>query len=263
MCALSREQVRLLDRLAAEEYGIPSIVLMENAGRSVADIILECLRKEGRATDTTTAAIFCGSGNNGGDGYVIARHLHNAGLKVAVYSAADPAKLSGDAATQRTIVEKMRLPLYSLMNDDDLTALQPQLERSQILVDALLGTGFSGELRPHLASIIRCCNDLAINGRKMFAVDVPSGLDCNSGQPSNATIRADVTVTFVAAKQGFNHPDARPCLGRVVVATIGTPPELLERVGSTENTFGAKPQPKARYEEVKPQMNTDKHRFCY
>jgi NAD(P)H-hydrate epimerase len=244
MQTLTREQVRLLDRLATEEYGIPSLVLMENAGRSVADVVLECLRKEGRAPqfsppsqggDTegvATAAIFCGSGNNGGDGYVVARHLHNAGLKVAVYSAADPAKITGDAAVQRQIVEKMKLPLYPLMNEEDLTGLRPQLEETHILVDALLGTGFTGELRPHLAAIVRRCNALAINGRKLIAVDVPSGLDCNTGKPSSVTIRADVTVTFVASKQGFNHPDARPYLGRVVVATIGTPPELLERVAT-------------------------------
>jgi len=99
-----------------------------------------------------------------------------------------------------------------------------------VLVDALLGTGFSGALRPHMAELIAACNALRQSGRRTVAVDLPSGLDCDSGQPSQPTIEADVTVTFVAAKPGFLQPAAQPYLGRVRVAGIGTPPELLREV---------------------------------
>jgi len=96
------------------------------------------------------------------------------------------------------------------------------------VVDALLGTGFRGEVRAHLADVIERCNALA--GPKVVAIDLPSGLDCDTGQPSNATIQADVTVTFVAPKVGFDAPGATRYTGRVVVADIGTPPSLIDRV---------------------------------
>ncbi|MCY3018748.1 MAG: NAD(P)H-hydrate epimerase [Planctomycetota bacterium] len=231
MLTLSRDQLRRLDKMATEQLGIPGVVLMENAGRAVAEEALKAAAAT-RERDPTRVpvAVVCGGGNNGGDGYVAARHLHNAGLRVTVFSAADPARLSGDAAVHRGIAEKIGLDCRLILDETQLHAAEPQLEAAQVFVDALLGTGFTGELRPHLAAIIRRCNALALADRKVVAVDVPSGLDCDTGVPANPTFRADVTVTFVAMKKGFLTMQAKPYLGRVVVASIGTPPELADKV---------------------------------
>ena len=258
-----------LDRLASSELGIPGVVLMENAGRSVAEVIFDLLSSEPRALASggprpcgrgpeTRVAILCGGGNNGGDGYVVARHLYNRGLRVAVFAASDPRRLTGDAAIHAAIIDKMasgragfqpasgrdardteggqearaprRLECHEIMTEEQLNAARPCLEEADILVDALLGTGFSGDVRAPLAAVIRCCNELGAQGKKIVAVDVPSGLDCQTGQPSSATVRADVTVTFVALKAGFLQPEAKAFLGRVVIGGIGTPPELIKRV---------------------------------
>lgn len=235
MLILSRDQVRRVDRIAIEQYGIPGVVLMENAGRSAAEEALKLVANSAGprfSAGNVKAAIFCGGGNNGGDGYVIARHLHNAGVQAVVYAAADPRSLSGDAAINRAIVEKMHLDCREILDDGQLNAATPDLEQSHLLVDALLGTGFSGAVRPHLAAVIRRLNAVALHDKKVLAVDVPSGLDCDSGVPSNPTVRADVTVTFVAMKKGFQNVQAKPCLGRIVVAGIGAPREILDQLGS-------------------------------
>ena len=242
MLVLSREQVRKADRIAIDEYKIPGVVLMENAGRSVADEVLALGRTLGFSRETIDGwqpvkggaalhvAVLCGGGNNGGDGYVIARHLHNAGVIATVYAAIDPVELRGDAAINRAIIDTMELPRIDILDDGELNAATPELEKAHILVDALLGTGFKGEVRPHLANVIRRCNALALNDKKVVAVDVPSGLDCDTGAPSNSTVRADVTVTFVAMKKGFANMNAKPYTGRVVVAGIGAPRELIDRI---------------------------------
>jgi NAD(P)H-hydrate epimerase len=228
MQAFSREQMRHLDRLAITELGIPGVVLMENAGRSVAEVVLQLL--ESGTAKKARIAVLCGGGNNGGDGYVIARHLHNRGQTVTLFAAADPRRLTGDAAIHANICAKLKLECRKIFTAEKLAAAETRLAEADLLVDALLGTGFSGEAREPLASVIRCCNELAAQGKKIVAVDVPSGLDCQTGLPSSATIRADVTVTFVALKAGFLRPEAQPFLGRIIIGDIGTPPELRERV---------------------------------
>jgi len=236
---LSREQVRRIDLFAINELRIPGVVLMENAGRAVADETLKLAQEAGLLKyhegelqmQDLNVAVVCGGGNNGGDGYVIARHLYNAGCDVVVYAATDPEELQGDAAINRLIIEKMEMERFNILEEEQLEAAEKDLERANIIVDALLGTGFSGDVRPHTAAVIRRLNALSLqDGRKVVAVDVPSGLDCDNGQPGVATIRADVTVTFVAVKKGFANPNSQTYTGRVVVAGIGTPPELLDRV---------------------------------
>ena len=229
MLILSRDQVRRIDQLAIERYGIPGVVLMENAGRNASGVILDCLRERAITPEKSCVAILCGGGNNGGDGYVIARHLHNNGCAVTVFAAVDPAKLTGDAAINHAITAKMNLPQRRITTPAEFTASASELEHADVLVDALLGTGFRGDVRPELAAIIAHCNSLHASGHRtrMVAIDVPSGLDCDTGAPSNATIVADVTVTFVAQKRGFLAPTAHEFLGKVVVADIGAPKELI------------------------------------
>ena len=230
MNVLSREQVRSIDRLAIERCGIPGVVLMENAGRNASAAILEQLRELAVPPELARVAILCGGGNNGGDGYVIARHLHNSGCTVTLYAASDPEKLSGDAALNFAIIKKMNLPLRRITTAAEFNAIFPELNDANLLVDALLGTGFRGDVRADLAAVITYCNELQAQGKRVVAIDVPSGLDCDTGAPSNATIVADVTVTFVAMKRGFLADSAKPFLGNVIVADIGAPKELIALV---------------------------------
>ncbi len=223
--ALSRKQVRQVDRMAIEQMGIPGVVLMENAGRNTAEAILRLLP----APAGGRVCIVCGSGNNGGDGFVIARHLHNAGVSVVILLAAEPQKLAGDARTNYDIVQRMSLPIYPLRTPEQLAGQQATLERADVIVDALLGTGFSGQPRAPLDAVIRAIN--AAEKAKVVAVDLPSGLDCDTGQPGDPCVRADLTVTFVARKIGLDQPAASDYVGRVIVADIGVPPELVRAAG--------------------------------
>jgi NAD(P)H-hydrate epimerase len=221
---LNREQSRRVDRIAIDEYGIPGIVLMENAARGATDVALETLA----ANRAGPVAVVCGGGNNGGDGYAIARLLHNRGCAVNVVAVGDPQRLGGDAAINFRIVEKMKLPRVDVLDASALPQLAAACANARLIVDAILGTGFSGALKPHLAAVIGALNEVAArNAIPVLAVDVPSGLDCETGLSSEPTVRAARTVTFAALKTGFENPRAQEFLGVVSVADIGVPPEIL------------------------------------
>jgi NAD(P)H-hydrate epimerase len=216
---LSRAEVRAIDRRAIEEYGVPGVVLMENAGRGAADV-LRSLGIGGRVT------ICCGKGNNGGDGFVIARHLDNQQVPVHVWLFARPEELTGDAALNYHIIAKSELPITINPPDAfDEAALRQELTASAWVVDALFGTGLSGPVRPPFDRVIAAING---SGSRVLAVDIPSGLDCDTGRPLGATVRAEHTVTFVAAKKGFAEASAREWLGQVHVVDIGAPRMLVQ-----------------------------------
>jgi len=250
---LTREQCRAADRYAIEELGIPGVVLMENAGRNAADHIEGWLRRLARkqtSRDPATGAqvcVVCGKGNNGGDGFVIARHLSNRGYTVAVDLAAEPASLTGDAAINYRIAEQMGIPIHALRDSASLDHASQRWRGAMVIVDALLGTGFAGSVREPLASIIDRINALHADANLepaappeagphplIVAVDVPSGLDADSGDLSGPAVRAHHTITFLAAKTGYTKKTARAYVGRLVVADIGAPTALiLERLGIT------------------------------
>lgn len=237
---LTRAQVREIDRQAIDRFGIPGAVLMENAGRNATGIILP------QVPPGATVAIVCGRGNNGGDGFVIARHLDNAGVKVEVFLACDTRQLTSDAALNFRIVECMDIPRWPFDSAEQIAANQSQLCGAAVIVDAVLGTGFSGQVRPPLDRVIHAINQAAassfpmqgeVRGRvkmtpRVIAIDVPSGLECDTGQPSNATIRAHETITFVALKKGFSCPTAVEFLGRIHIADIGAPRRLIEHIAA-------------------------------
>jgi NAD(P)H-hydrate epimerase len=203
-----------------EQYGVSGLVLMENAGRGCADVLCQL----GIAGPV---AICCGAGNNGGDGFVIARHLDLRGEAVKVLLWADPGRLRGDAAENYRIIAQAGPPIVPFGAEHDSEHLAAELADADWIVDALLGTGASGEPRAPLAEVIAQLN--AHPGKKM-AVDVPSGLDCDTGSPASHTFRADHTCTFVAAKLGFAAAAARVYLGRLHVLDIGAPRRLVEEV---------------------------------
>ncbi len=220
---LPRRWVRELDRRAVEEYHIPSIILMENAGRGAADV-LERLGIIG------PVVICCGRGNNAGDGLVIARHLDLRGYVVKTIMLAPGESFTGDPFVNYQIVRQAQLPMVVLpegCSEDDVLA---HLDGADWIVDALLGTGAQGDPRPPFDVVIRAINRAHEQGKKVLAVDLPSGLDCDTGQPSRTTIRADHTVTFAAVKPGLIVDAARPFVGQLHVADIGTPRRLLDDV---------------------------------
>jgi NAD(P)H-hydrate epimerase len=220
---LSREEVRALDRLAIEEFGVPGVVLMENAGRGAAELLIS-LGIHGRVV------VCCGKGNNGGDGFVIARHLDNRGISVRVLLFARPEDLAGDAAINYQIIARAGLPIViHADNPVDDPALRGELAAAEWVVDALFGTGLAGPVRKPFDQIIAAINE---SPARVLAVDIPSGLDCDTGKPLGPTVRAHDTATFVAMKKGFANPEARQWLGQVHVIDIGAPRRLVEQLYS-------------------------------
>jgi NAD(P)H-hydrate epimerase len=222
---LTRDQIRSVDHAAINDYGIPGPVLMENAGRNAAAIIRETYGENG------SVFICCGPGNNGGDGCVIARHLHNAGWSVRLLVTNDETHMTDDMKTNFRIVKAMGLEPQVEPDGNAQLAMIETLRSDEVVVDALLGTGFRGEVRSPTAELIAALN--AADKRGVVAIDVPSGLDCNSGAPSNATINADLTITFVARKTGLVAPTGRPHVGRIEVVDIGVPRELVAKIAGS------------------------------
>ena len=222
MHCLSREQVRAIDRCAIDVIGVPGVVLMENAGRLASDAVEELL---GGAAGRSVAVV-TGSGNNGGDGFVMARHLALRGARVAVFMLSAPAKLTGDAAINYTICRNLHLDLRSVAGEA-LVALAEDLRAFDVVVDAVGGTGIRGILRGEAATAVEQINAA---GRPVVAVDIPTGLDCDTGEASGPAVRATLTVTFVARKKGFDAPGAAAYTGEVRVADIGIPAEGVAEI---------------------------------
>jgi NAD(P)H-hydrate epimerase len=171
--------------------------------------------------------ICCGKGNNAGDGFVVARHFDLRGHAVRVLLWATPEELTGDAAVNYRILAKTTAPIEIFGRSHDPARLDRQLDGAAWIVDALLGTGAQGEPRPPIDAVI---DQLNASPTPKLAIDVPSGLDCDTGQPARHTIRAAETCTFVAAKVGFLIPGAEQYVGRLHVLDIGTPPGMIARI---------------------------------
>jgi NAD(P)H-hydrate epimerase len=213
---ISREQSRRLDRRAVEEFGMTGVMLMENAGRGVADRLCT-LGIAGRVV------ICCGRGNNGGDGFVVARHLDLRGHDVAVLVFDDPGRLAGDAALNFNVIRAAGISIDQV----EPRELDVRFSQAAWIVDALLGTGAQGEPRPPYDQIVDRINAA---GAAVLAVDLPSGLDCDTGQAARHTIRAAHTCTFVAPKPAFLVPGAAAYTGLVHVVDIGAPRKLVDEI---------------------------------
>jgi len=219
--ALTCQQIRELDKVAIEKVGIPGVVLMENAGRGVAEFIYGTLVNP----PANRIMLLCGPGNNGGDGFVVARHLHNAGVPVEVVLAAPSEKSTGDAGTNLAILQRMKLELIRAFEPAGLEAARQAAPRAHVIVDALLGTGSTGAPRGVMAALIELAN--ATPAARRIAIDLPSGLDAERGEIHEPCFRADATVTMVAPKAGFLTAAGRQVVGRIVVVDIGLPRELI------------------------------------
>jgi ADP-dependent NAD(P)H-hydrate dehydratase / NAD(P)H-hydrate epimerase len=222
MKILTSEQMREIDRLSGEIAGIPSLILMENAGFH----LYTALREKFPDLECLDIAIVCGKGNNGGDGMVLARQLKSRGIHPDVFLLAGRVDVSGDAAVNLDILLKSGLPVFEVASPDLWDEVAVGLDSYDIIVDAILGTGIT---KPLVGLYARVVADINETDAFVLAVDIPSGMFSDSVEPSALSIRADATVTFTAPKiaQALGHDlDA---LGDLSVVSIGTPPELLDR----------------------------------
>ena len=218
---LSREAVRELDRRAIEEVGVPSLLLMENAGRACAD-------EAQRRFDGGAVLCLCGPGNNGGDGLVIARTLWNRGCEARAIFIGDEERLercSEDVRTNARLWRALGRELELVAPADAVAYLREPLAQAGGVVDALFGTGLTRELQEPWGATIRCVNAC---GSAVLAVDLPSGLEADTGEVLGEAVRATVTVTFVAPKPGFTRGEGPEHCGEIVLAEIGIPRFLYD-----------------------------------
>ena len=189
-------------------------------GQKLHQFIIETLSK----IKKPKVCIFCGTGNNGGDGFVIARHLLNAGFAVTVVVCGNIAKIRGDARINLDILTGLGLKIERLDMEgtDDFDARVTKLaNEANMIIDAIFGTGLIGALRDEYKQLIESINEL---GCPVLSVDIPSGLDCDTGLPLGTAIKANCTVTFVAVKKGFAFENTRPYTGDIFIASIGVDP---------------------------------------
>ena len=225
---LSRDQVRAFDRAAIETHGVPSLVLMENAGRGVVDAI-ERHWPERKLADAK-AVVVSGLGNNGGDGFVVARHLLSRGAHVEVFLLRSASKLTGEARIHFDAMGGLGIVPREL--GADLAPLREALASATFVVDALFGTGLSRPIEGADAAVIEAIQHA---GRPVVAVDIPSGLDADTGATLGTALKADLTVTFAAHKLGLLTPGGAGHAGKVIVADIGVPGPSVGSAGSNES----------------------------
>jgi NAD(P)H-hydrate epimerase len=223
---LSRQEVRQLDVQAASDLKLPSLILMENAGRGAAAWLTELASG---LSDHPRILILCGPGNNGGDGGVVARHLDAWGYTVQIAWFAHRAQLRGDAETQWIILERSGVDQTAWFDihppEPQPAALDSLLAGADWLVDGLLGTGLTRPIEGALRAVVEAMNRA---GKPILALDLPSGLDADTGAPLGVSVRARATATFAAPKLGFTAPGAVDYTGEVAVIDIGLPRCLLE-----------------------------------
>ncbi len=220
MKSVTAEEMRLIDEKAIHEFGIPSLILMEHAGLACARETLKLLRGKGKKV-----AVFCGKGNNGGDGFVVARHLANRGFEPIVFYFQSPLEMKPDPLANFRILEKIKVSLIDCSENLPVGRVKAALKKVRVVVDALFGTGLSKPVGEPFKTAIALMNK---SGRPVVSVDIPSGLNADTGEVMGACVRATVTVALGLPKKGFLRREAKRFIGRVVVADISIPRNLLQ-----------------------------------
>lgn len=213
--AVTTQQMIEVDRLMIEEYGILLIQMMENAGRNLAELGRRLVGGDLRGK---RVAVICGAGNNGGGGMVSARHLHNWGADVFLKVISNASELKDIPAHQFHILQRMGITERAMID----------LDTFDLIIDAMIGYGLSGDPRGEVANWIQRVNN---SSRPVLALDTPSGLNTTTGIPGNPCIRANATMTLALPKTGLTTPEASAYVGDLYLADISVPPQLYTRLG--------------------------------
>ena len=218
--AKTAAQIKEIDRRCVEEFRIPELVLMEHAGEGAARVAMDMnpARRQ--------VVVICGTGNNGGDGFVVARWLKlwNVPVKVWITGKTTGMREGSAAWVNLQIIKRLGIPIEHFMDPSQTKDLKKDFRGAGLVVDSMLGIGLRGEVREPYATIISEINSA---GSRVLAVDVPSGLNCDTGEPGGIAVKAAKTVTFIATKPGFDTEQGRKYCGEVIVVDIGVPRELL------------------------------------
>jgi NAD(P)H-hydrate epimerase len=224
MILVTATEIQAMDRQTIEKFGLPGRVLMENAGRGATRFLCEQFPD----IENKKIGVIAGRGNNGGDGFVIARCLQQKGIEVRVYLLAEAGKVRGDAAANLNLLKPLDVPLAEIPDEASFLKIQPEMEGMDIWVDAILGTGLKSDVKGYFRTIIDYINGL---NKPVFAVDIPSGLNSDTGQSCGACIRARATATFAFAKTGHMVYPGADYSGNLKIVDIGIPPHIVATVG--------------------------------
>lgn len=235
MKVVSPSTMRLMDKTAIEEYKIPGVVLMENAGTKLAQAVQNMWNfRESKVS--RKIAVFCGKGNNGGDGFVAARHLVNSGFETMVFIIADPDSITGDAAINLEIIKNMDVPIKIIQDASHLDEVMPLLKESSLVVDAIFGTGLKGDVRGIAREVIQIINGLDV---PVVSADIPSGICGSTGKVLGVAVKATKTVTFALPKIGLLLYPGAEYAGELITADIGMPTKLIESVDAEAELLDA------------------------
>jgi hydroxyethylthiazole kinase-like uncharacterized protein yjeF len=233
MHIVTASQMQEMDRRTIQEFGIPGRVLMENAGRGAVRIFLERLYRRGPGR----VGVLAGRGNNGGDGFVMARYLAHRRIDVKVFLLAKAARVQGDAAANLKLLAASNVPVIEIPDEKAFAAQLGDMQHQRYWIDALLGTGLNADVRDYYRRVIDFINNC---NRPVLAVDIPSGLNADTGQPWGTCIRAAATATFAFAKIGHViYPGAQYC-GPVAVIDIGIPPAMIDKAAVQQQLIQAR-----------------------
>jgi len=251
MILVTAAEMQAMDRQTIESHGISGLELMENAGRGATRVLLDQFGNRINAM----VGIICGKGNNGGDGFVMARCLADRRIKATVYLLAETAAVKGDAATNLKRLAALEVPVIEIPDEDSFSKIKSELSRCDLLVDAILGTGLTADVKGFFKTVIDFINDLNRTGIPVFAVDIPSGLNSDTGQPCGTCVRAQQTATFALAKIGhYTYPGA-DYTGRLEIIKIGIPDAVVAAVGPKQFLLTAE-----RIRTAFPKRRADTHK---
>ena len=223
MYLVTASEMQAMDRRTIESFGLPGRILMENAGRGAAAFLITLFPDIAKRR----VGVVAGRGNNGGDGYVIARCLSQRDVDVTVFLLSERARVTGDAAANLELLSPLGVPVVEIPNLEAFDTVRASMRDRDLWIDAILGTGLRSEVRGYFREMIDFINSL---GRPVFAVDIPSGLNADTGQPCGTCIRAHATATFGFAKTGHFQFPGTALTGKLHVVDIGIPPHVVEEI---------------------------------
>ena len=228
MYLVTADEIQRMDRTTIESFGIPGRVLMENAGRGATAFFLNAVYRH----HPGPVGIAAGRGNNGGDGFVMARYLHQKGIRATVFLLSQRDRIQGDAAANLKLLDTMGVPVVEMVDDAAFESRKSLMRRQHTWIDAILGTGLTSDVRGYFRTAIDFINR---QGRPVFAVDIASGLNADTGQVCGVCIQASATATFGFAKVGHLSYPGRSLTGQLKVVEIGIPPHVAADVGCRQH----------------------------